>query len=118
MFRPGQRPIRPPLTPTARRRTTTVPTACSRRWLPGPRCNCCPPEQGLVLVHLYWHGRTIQESAGILGVPTGTIKSRHCNALRNCVAGWRRKRPEPAPPRPRLAPAGPASPATVGGGPF
>ncbi|WP_231905552.1 sigma-70 family RNA polymerase sigma factor [Streptomyces davaonensis] len=40
------------------------------------------PEQRAVLVHIYFCDRTIQETAGILGVPAGTVKSRQHNALR------------------------------------
>ncbi|MGW7571571.1 sigma-70 family RNA polymerase sigma factor [Streptomyces tendae] len=40
------------------------------------------PEHRAVLVHIYLCDRTIQETAGILGVPTGTVKSRQHNALR------------------------------------
>lgn len=44
------------------------------------------PEHRAVLVHIYLCDRTIQETAGILGVPTGTIKSRQHNALRKLRA--------------------------------
>ncbi|MFF3503264.1 sigma-70 family RNA polymerase sigma factor [Streptomyces sp. NPDC003247] len=40
------------------------------------------PEHRAVLVHIYLCDRSIQETAGILGVPAGTVKSRHHNALR------------------------------------
>ncbi|WP_236655220.1 sigma-70 family RNA polymerase sigma factor [Streptacidiphilus carbonis] len=40
------------------------------------------PEHRAVLVHIYLCDRTIQETAGILGVPAGTVKSRHHHALR------------------------------------
>lgn len=40
------------------------------------------PEHRAVLVHIYLCDRTIQETAGILGLPTGTVKSRQHNALR------------------------------------
>ncbi|MFD6530961.1 sigma-70 family RNA polymerase sigma factor [Streptomyces sp. NPDC060184] len=40
------------------------------------------PEHRAVLVHIYLCDRSIQETAGILGVPTGTVKSRQHNALR------------------------------------
>ncbi|WLW57285.1 sigma-70 family RNA polymerase sigma factor [Streptomyces sp. YU58] len=39
-------------------------------------------EHRAVLVHIYLCDRSIQETAGILGVPAGTVKSRHHNALR------------------------------------
>ncbi|MFG2949474.1 sigma-70 family RNA polymerase sigma factor [Streptomyces adustus] len=35
-----------------------------------------------VLVHTYLHDRSVQETARILGVPTGTVKSRQHHALR------------------------------------
>jgi RNA polymerase sigma-70 factor (ECF subfamily) len=41
------------------------------------------PEHRAVLAHIYLCDRTIKETAGILGVPAGTVKSRHHNALRN-----------------------------------
>ncbi|MFC8714746.1 MULTISPECIES: sigma-70 family RNA polymerase sigma factor [unclassified Streptomyces] len=40
------------------------------------------PEHRAVLVHIYLCDRTIQETAGLLGVPAGTVKSRQHNALR------------------------------------
>ncbi|MFJ2647545.1 sigma-70 family RNA polymerase sigma factor [Streptomyces sp. NPDC087420] len=36
-----------------------------------------------VLVHTYICGRTVQETAGILGIPPGTVKSRQHYALTN-----------------------------------
>ncbi|MDX3854575.1 sigma-70 family RNA polymerase sigma factor [Streptomyces sp. AK02-01A] len=36
-----------------------------------------------VLVHTYLCGRTVQETAGILGIPAGTVKSRQHYALSN-----------------------------------
>lgn len=49
------------------------------------------PEHRAVLVHIYLCDRTIQETAGILGVPLGTVKSRQHHALRKlrAVAGPR-----------------------------
>ncbi|MEV5607491.1 sigma-70 family RNA polymerase sigma factor [Streptomyces sp. NPDC052225] len=44
------------------------------------------PEHRAVLVHIYLCDRSIQETAGILGVPQGTVKSRHHNALRKLRA--------------------------------
>ncbi|KMS66057.1 RNA polymerase [Streptomyces regensis] len=44
------------------------------------------PEHRAVLVHIYLCDRTIQETAGILGVPAGTVKSRQHNALRKLRA--------------------------------
>src|SRR5690348_1801935 len=38
-------------------------------------------EHRAVMVHLYLGDRSLQETAGILGVPVGTVKSRHHNAL-------------------------------------
>ncbi|WP_189316408.1 sigma-70 family RNA polymerase sigma factor [Streptomyces brasiliensis] len=40
------------------------------------------PEHRAVLVQIYLCDRSIQETAGILGVPAGTVKSRQHNALR------------------------------------
>ncbi len=46
-------------------------------------------EHRAVLVHIYLCDRTIQETAGILGVPVGTVKSRQHNALRKLRAAVR-----------------------------
>ncbi|MFI5998404.1 sigma-70 family RNA polymerase sigma factor [Streptomyces sp. NPDC051362] len=40
------------------------------------------PEHREVLIHLYLRDRTIKETAAILGIPAGTVKSRQHNALR------------------------------------
>lgn len=40
------------------------------------------PEHRAVLIHIYLCDRTVQETAGILGVPAGTVKSRQHYALR------------------------------------
>ncbi|MFE9611374.1 sigma-70 family RNA polymerase sigma factor [Streptomyces sp. NPDC006012] len=40
------------------------------------------PEHRAVLIHIYLCDRTVQETAGILGVPPGTVKSRQHYALR------------------------------------
>ncbi|MGP4013466.1 sigma-70 family RNA polymerase sigma factor [Streptomyces sp. 4N124] len=40
------------------------------------------PDHRAVLVHIYLCDRSIEETAGILGIPAGTVKSRHHNALR------------------------------------
>lgn len=40
------------------------------------------PEHRAVLVHLYLCDRSIKETADILGIPAGTVKSRQYNALR------------------------------------
>ncbi|SCF64957.1 sigma factor-like helix-turn-helix DNA-binding protein [Streptomyces sp. Ncost-T10-10d] len=40
------------------------------------------PEHRAVLVHIYLCDRSIKETAVILGVPAGTVKSRQHNALR------------------------------------
>nr|WSX75361.1 sigma-70 family RNA polymerase sigma factor [Streptomyces sp. NBC_00899] len=47
-----------------------------------PLLRLLSPEHRAVLVHVYLCDRSIQETAGILGVPTGTVKSRQHNALR------------------------------------
>jgi RNA polymerase sigma-70 factor (ECF subfamily) len=39
-----------------------------------------------VLVEVYYRGRTIQETADILGIPEGTVKSRSYHALRSLRA--------------------------------
>jgi RNA polymerase sigma-70 factor (ECF subfamily) len=40
------------------------------------------PEHQEVLVHTYLHDSTVQETAQILGIPPGTVKSRQHYALR------------------------------------
>ncbi|MEE4543151.1 sigma-70 family RNA polymerase sigma factor [Streptomyces sp. V4-01] len=56
------------------------------------------PEHRAVLVHTYLCDRSIAETAGILGVPAGTVKSRQHNALRKLRAAARPEvaRPEAA----------------------
>ncbi|MEV0850694.1 sigma-70 family RNA polymerase sigma factor [Streptomyces sp. NPDC049954] len=44
------------------------------------------PEHRAVLVHIYLCDRTIKETANRLGVPAGTVKSRHHHALRKLRA--------------------------------
>ena len=39
-------------------------------------------EHRSVLVQIYFHGRTVAETADLLGIPTGTVKSRSHNALK------------------------------------
>ncbi|MFF2328640.1 MULTISPECIES: RNA polymerase sigma factor [unclassified Streptomyces] len=51
-----------------------------------PLLHRLPSQQRAVLVHIYLCDRTIQETAGILGVPAGTVKSRQHNALRRLRA--------------------------------
>lgn len=69
--------------PTMTRRPgATAPRRCATPWWPSPCCMRLSPEHRAVLVHIYLFDRTIQETAGILGVPTGTVKSRQHNALR------------------------------------
>jgi len=62
------------------------------------------PEHREVLAHTYLYGRTLQETARILGVPVGTVKSRQHYALNNLrfIARAGRSRqadlvPEPGP---------------------
>jgi RNA polymerase sigma-70 factor (ECF subfamily) len=40
------------------------------------------PSHRDVLVQIYFHGRTVTETARVLGIPAGTVKSRSFNALR------------------------------------
>ncbi|MET8644864.1 sigma-70 family RNA polymerase sigma factor [Streptomyces sp. NPDC004675] len=47
------------------------------------------PEHRAVLVHLYLCDRTIKETADILGIPAGTVKSRQHNALRKLRSAFR-----------------------------
>jgi RNA polymerase sigma-70 factor (ECF subfamily) len=41
-----------------------------------------------VLEHLYLWDRAIKETAAVLGIPVGTVKSRHCNAPRKLRAAF------------------------------
>ncbi|HEX4225778.1 MAG TPA: sigma-70 family RNA polymerase sigma factor [Pseudonocardiaceae bacterium] len=47
-----------------------------------------------VLVELYFRGRTVTETARVLGVPAGTVKSRSHNALRALRASFGGRRAE------------------------
>ncbi|MFD4613768.1 sigma-70 family RNA polymerase sigma factor [Streptomyces sp. NPDC058440] len=47
-----------------------------------PLLNQLSPEHRAVLIHLHLCDRSLQETAEILGVPVGTVKSRQHNALR------------------------------------
>ncbi|MFJ9558869.1 sigma-70 family RNA polymerase sigma factor [Streptomyces fuscichromogenes] len=47
-----------------------------------PQLNKLSQEHRAVLAHLYLCDRTIKETADILGIPAGTVKSRQHNALR------------------------------------
>lgn len=40
------------------------------------------PNRRAVVVHLYFHGRSPDETASVLGIPVGTVKSRANSALR------------------------------------
>jgi RNA polymerase sigma-70 factor (ECF subfamily) len=40
-------------------------------------------EQRSVLVEIYFHDRSVAETAQLLGIPPGTVKSRSHNALKN-----------------------------------
>jgi RNA polymerase sigma-70 factor (ECF subfamily) len=40
------------------------------------------PEHRRVIIELYYHGRTARETAEIVGIPEGTVKSRAYHALR------------------------------------
>ncbi|MFB7493383.1 sigma-70 family RNA polymerase sigma factor [Streptomyces sp. NPDC056161] len=51
-----------------------------------PLLRLLSPEHRAVLIHIYLCDRTIQETAGILGVPAGTVKSRQHYALRKLRA--------------------------------
>ncbi|MFF5442112.1 RNA polymerase sigma factor [Streptomyces achromogenes] len=65
-------------------------TACTEtvhdRLVVRPLLGKLSAEHRAVLVHIYLCDRTIQETAGILGVPVGTVKSRQHNALRKLRA--------------------------------
>ncbi|MEV7991321.1 sigma factor-like helix-turn-helix DNA-binding protein [Streptomyces sp. NPDC086077] len=54
-----------------------------------PSLRRLPPEHRAVLVHIYLCDRTINETPAILGVPAGTVKSRHHNARRKLHNAFR-----------------------------
>ncbi|TWP42811.1 sigma-70 family RNA polymerase sigma factor [Lentzea tibetensis] len=45
--------------------------------------NRLPVEQRAVLAQVYYRGRTVAETARVLGIPEGTVKSRVHNAMRS-----------------------------------
>ena len=51
------------------------------------------PEHRVVLEKLYLEGRTLGDAASVLGVPTGTVKSRSYYALRALRATIQREAP-------------------------
>jgi RNA polymerase sigma-70 factor, ECF subfamily len=55
------------------------------------------PEGREVLMHLRLHGRSVKETAEILGVPEGTVKSRSSNALKKLRENFAQP-PERTPP--------------------
>ena len=44
--------------------------------------SCLSPEHRGVIVEIYYHGRSAGETAALLGIPEGTVKSRTYHALR------------------------------------
>jgi RNA polymerase sigma-70 factor, ECF subfamily len=44
--------------------------------------SCLSPEHRRVVVEIYYHGRSAGETAALLGIPEGTVKSRTYHALR------------------------------------
>ncbi|MEU5536020.1 sigma-70 family RNA polymerase sigma factor [Streptomyces sp. NPDC020362] len=76
----------------------------------GALLRCLSPEHRKVLVHTYLVGHTIQETAHLLGIPAGTVKSRRHYALR--VLRSRTGNPSASGPGSgKLAPACPHRPA-------
>lgn len=69
------------------RRLATLPTeddidATLERWIIGEALARLTPEHRTVVQSLYYDGRTMDETAAALGVPTGTVKSRSYYAIR------------------------------------
>jgi len=56
--------------------------AALERWLVADALATLTPEHRSVLVHTYYAGRTVTAAAAVLGVPSGTVKSRVFYALR------------------------------------
>jgi RNA polymerase sigma-70 factor (ECF subfamily) len=51
-------------------------------WLVADALATLSPDHRAVLVETYYRGRSVNEAAGVLGVPAGTVKSRTFYALR------------------------------------
>lgn len=103
---PDDRPIRPWLLAVARNLLTDMHRAQSSRprtthdtdlaalpapdeleravesWQVAEALRRLTPEHREVLVHAHWMGRSVAETAELLGVPAGTVKSRTYYALR------------------------------------
>lgn len=71
---PQDRAQDPPVADAAERVVTAQVVADALRDL--------TPTQREVLVHIHYLGRSVNETAGILGVPAGTVKSRTHKAVR------------------------------------
>jgi RNA polymerase sigma-70 factor (ECF subfamily) len=51
-------------------------------WLVADAMSSLSPDHRAVLVETYYRGRSVNEAAGVLGIPPGTVKSRTFYALR------------------------------------
>ncbi|CAN5285556.1 sigma-70 family RNA polymerase sigma factor [soil metagenome] len=56
--------------------------AALQSWLIRDALAALSPEHRVVLVECYFHGRSVAEAAGRLGIPPGTVKSRTHYALK------------------------------------
>ena len=52
-------------------------------WVLGEALQALSPEHREAIIEVHYRGRTVRETAGLLGVPEGTVKSRLYYGLRN-----------------------------------
>ena len=65
--------------------SATTPTASSPPSPFSKPSRACPKTTAGVLDQLYFQGRSLGETASVLGIPTGTVKSRTYTRCRRCA---------------------------------
>lgn len=73
----GGQPVEPPGVPSA-----DDVDAVLERWVVNDALERLTPEHRAVVEHLYYDGRTVEETASVLRIPSGTVKSRSYYAIR------------------------------------